>query len=104
MLIFLGSCTGKKNEVAVAPDPCRAISFAGDIQPIINTRCAIQGCHVAGFPQGNFTVYDSLKIKVDHGKFQLRVMETKSMPPLNPLSTADLDKIQCWLEQGAPDN
>jgi len=86
----LGSCTG--------------VTFSQDIRPIINSRCATYGCHVAGFPQGDFTFYSVIKAKVDNGSFRLRVIETNSMPPLNPLSENDRGKIHCWLEGGALNN
>ena len=100
---FLASCTYDQEDVNPVAS-CSGISFSKDISPIIAGRCAISGCHVSWFPPGNFTVFDSLKIKIDNGTFMLRVIDLKSMPPRSALSETDLNKIQCWLENGALNN
>lgn len=82
-------------------------SYADDIVPIIASNCAsISGCHKAGSANGDFTTYTGLKVDVDNGKIFTRVVDTKTMPisPVNPLSDSDISKIDCWINQGAPNN
>lgn len=98
------SCVNKvglpPKEVAVTPDACDSIKYSVDIQPLLSARCA--GCHSAS---PNFAVYADTKAKVDDGTFKNRVITLKDMPLGGPaLSQSELDKIQCWLDKGAPNN
>ena len=75
----------------------------------MEATCAIEGCHVENFASGDYTVYDEIKERIDGGAFEARVIDQKNMPPDNttgPESLTDeqLDKIQCWLSDGAPNN
>jgi len=99
-LIFFSSCTFEKKETAV-PDSCASVTYSKDIKPLVLSNCAISGCHVAGFPMGNFTGYDMLKIKADNGTLRLRILTTSSMPPLNPLTEEERNKFSCWMDGGA---
>ena len=103
-VLFIISCTNEKSAEITEAEICSTTSFSKDIKPIINTRCAITGCHLPGFQPGDLTTYDSIRKKVDAGTFRLRVIDTKSMPPLNPLNENDIKIIACWLDSGAKNN
>lgn len=113
LLVFLGitACT-KDNISPTIPTnvDCSSLmaSYANDIQPIMNSSCAISGCHVAGFSSGDFTNYSGLKAKVDDGTVKNRTIVQMNMPPANStgptLTTAQLDLLNCWIEAGAPEN
>jgi hypothetical protein len=100
-MLLLISCNSGNEAV---PDTCSSVTYSKDIKPLVLARCAINGCHVAGFPMGNFTGYDTLKIKADNGSLRLRIVTTSSMPPLNPLSEEELNKFTCWMDKGAKNN
>lgn len=92
------------------PDECEAldVKFSTDIMPIVSATCAIPDCHEAGFANGDFTAYDGIKMFVDDGAFETEVVN-KTMPPddtLGPESLTDteIEKIQCWIADGAPNN
>ncbi len=104
------ACT-KDNTTAPTPTDCSTItsSYANDIQSIMNSSCAISGCHVAGFSNGDFTNYAGLKEKVDNGTVKNRTIVQMNMPPANSsgptsLTTTQLDLLTCWIEAGAPEN
>ena len=99
---FFSSCLFEKSDVPV--DLCSGISYSRDVVPIIETHCALNGCHVSGFSQGNFNSYDTLYSKIESGAFQLRVFELGSMPPNDSLSEKDLSTFKCWIYNGAPDD
>jgi uncharacterized membrane protein len=83
------------------------MSYSTDIQPIIAAKCATSGCHVAGGTGvGDFSTYTDLKAKVDGGQINNRVYQVKDMPPAgNPqLSQDELDRLKCWIQQGAQNN
>jgi uncharacterized membrane protein len=110
LLIFAVSCG---SDDSVEPDviDCTGIdpSYMNDIKPIIDESCALAGCHVAGFVNGDYTTYAGLKSKVDNGSLSRRAVEDKDMPPSNTsgpteLTTAQIQLIHCWIEDGAPNN
>lgn len=102
--LIVVSCVNKiglpPKEVVVTPDACDSIKYSVDIQPILTSRCA--GCHTSA---PDFTNYAGAKEKVDDGTFKNRVITLKDMPLGGPaLSQTELDRIQCWINNGAPNN
>lgn len=82
-----------------------AISFAGDIFPIIQGNCATVGCHVAGgSAPGIFSNYAGVMDKVNNSSFENRVLIQRDMPPNGALTDCQINLIQAWLNAGTPDN
>lgn len=84
-------------------------SYINDIKPIVDATCALAGCHEANFINGDFTTYDGLKAKATSGKLIERAVEDKDMPPANSngpleLTEEQIKLINCWVEDGAPNN
>jgi hypothetical protein len=112
LLFFLVLCSIAgcyyDNVEELYPDgsPCDVsnITYSLDIKPIIDTNCAISGCHVAGTGRVNLTTYAGLKQVVDDGRLVTMVIQQKNMPPTQPLSKCQMDKIQAWIGQGALEN
>jgi hypothetical protein len=109
-LLFMNSCTKD-----VGPDPallpktlnCDSVKFGATIKPIIDANCATPGCHVAGGSgPGDFTSFADLSLKVQNGSFKSRVIDGTPgfMPAIGRLPDADIEKIKCWLNAGAPNN
>lgn len=83
-------------------DECmEEISYSGDIVTIISNSCALSGCHVAGFENGDFGSYSGVQSRA--GSISSRV-SARTMPPSGSLSDAQIMAITCWVEQGARDN
>ncbi|NVK83057.1 MAG: SprB repeat-containing protein [Cytophagia bacterium] len=76
------------------------ISYQGSIRTIIETKCAISGCH-----NGNiFPDFRSLSnIQANAGRIRTRT-GNQSMPPNSSLSQQEIDMIACWVTDGALDN
>ncbi|MCH8904863.1 MAG: hypothetical protein IIA45_13230 [Bacteroidetes bacterium] len=114
LFAFLVSCSKEKagefKPVPLTSCDSLHISYFWVIQESITiTNCAISGCHVAGFPAGDFTNYQGIKVAVDNDTFRDRVLVKKDMPPQNSpgpkfLSALDLQRIECWLDSGAPED
>lgn len=102
--LSIAACsTGKKtttDTAGVGP----AISYKTSILPIIESKCAVSGCHVQGFHEGDFTIFEDLKKQVDRGKLRRLVIENKSMPPDQPLDSKEIKLIDAWLKQGGNNN
>ena len=92
------------NKLCNAGDVNDAGFYVNKVEPIIQSRCAIPGCHVSGSNNapGDFSQYDQLKAVVDNGKFQTFVLVDRSMPSNSTLSSCDLQKLQVWVNGGAP--
>ena len=90
------------------------VTYSANIKKIMETSCtfggAPTGCHVSGgIAPGDFTIYSVLKAIADDTKLKNRVVNLKDMPPpysLGPKTLADsnIQKINCWIDAGAPNN
>lgn len=94
--------------------PCnpQVVTFSGDLVPILQRACTPQGyggCHEAGSLNKDYTTYAGVKAAVDNGKLQDRVINKEDMPPdysSGPIriSACEIQKIQKWIDEGAPNN
>ena len=80
-------------------------SWSSDVQPVINTNCAVSGCHAAGNGSGRqpLSTYDEVKNAIENYSLYTRV-ESGSMPPGGNLSTTDKNAILGWIDQNYPNN
>ena len=80
-------------------------SFKGEVQNIINTNCAISGCHTgATGGSSNFTIFSNIQNNAN--SIQSRTT-SGNMPPASSglsLSATEIGQITCWVEDGALDN
>jgi hypothetical protein len=86
---------------------CDSIKYATSIKPIMAGNCAIPGCHVpGGSGPTDFTTYTGVKLDADNGTLKKRMIDGNPsiMPLTGKLPDAQLSKIQCWLDSGAPNN
>jgi len=98
LLLTLGlmSC-GKSEAKLTAVSSTDSVTY-GDVAPIISNRCGI--CHIGGGTTPELGGYVNLMAHMDE---VYKVMEDGSMPPGGPrISTADLQRIRNWIDQGAP--
>ena len=87
------------------------VSFEQDLLPILTTRCALAGCHVADGPHGlDFRTYESFMAGGEHGPAfipgnaqESAVIEeivSGRMPPGGPpLTTAEIQSFVDWINQ-----
>lgn len=103
--LFTG-CTTEKGEVPESlPCDTSMITYTNTIERIVSTNCTTApGCHLRGASEGDMTSYQGLMLKVNSQALKQRVLIDKTMPPTGPLSIEDRQKIQCWLNEGAPEN
>lgn len=80
------------------------ISFANEVKAIIDTNCAVSGCHNgANGESRNYSVFQTLKNSASSVKERTA---NKSMPPAGKtaLTANEIAKIACWVEDGAANN
>ena len=80
-------------------------TYSSTIKSIIDGNCNSSGCHNTGSSNGSFTTYTGLKPYLDNGSFKREVLEDQTMPEGSAkLSKDELNKLQCWSENGYPEN
>ena len=91
-------------------------SFSADISPILTSRCAIPGCHVAGGPHGvDLRTYDTLSAGGDEGAIVIadnareseivkQIVQGRMPPDGPPLTAAQIQLIIDWINEGAENN
>ena len=84
------------------------VRFSTTIDPIIQTNCAIPGCHVPGVPErSDLSTYDGVYAQVINGNLLQAIKQTgpiAAMPLNGKLSDCDINRIQIWINAGAPQN
>lgn len=78
-------------------------AFAADVSPIVQSVCAVSGCHAAGSTNGpgSLTNYT----EVFNARTRIRTaIQNGSMPQGTTLSNAQRGSIICWIDNGAPNN
>jgi uncharacterized membrane protein len=106
-IMFVTSCTHEPNFISELDTVC----FEKQILPIMQTSCAMSGCHSQGGGESGFdaTSYESIMSIVNPGnakKSKLYQVITQTyagnmMPPDNPLTEVQRNLIMVWIEQGA---
>jgi hypothetical protein len=78
-------------------------SWSSEVKSIIDTNCAISGCHVSGQSIPNWADLSTVQKSASDIK---RRTGNRSMPPAGQpaLSQSDIDKIACWVDDGAKNN
>lgn len=78
------------------------VSFDAQIKPIINTKCALSGCHNGdNGANRNWTVFSNVKANAANIK---TLTGNRTMPQTGSLTQDQIDLIACWVDDGAQDN
>lgn len=103
--LIIAACKKDKDDTTPSNEvDCSTVTYSATIKPIINSKCAISGCHVSGFVNGDFTAYAGIKAKFDNGSLKKEVITDKTMPQGSSLSETQYKQFECWVNAGAPDN
>jgi mono/diheme cytochrome c family protein len=113
-MAVLAACTHLPNVPDPAPEPCDPgiVDFTNEIYPMIQSNCAMSGCHATPNPADgiNLSTYAGIMEEVKPGnpndsKLYEVLFETGDdlmpPPPMAPLSAAQKARIRLWIEQGA---
>jgi hypothetical protein len=85
---------------------CNTVSnkaFAANVSPIIQSTCAITGCHEAGSINGPGPLTNYTEVFNNRTAIQSAVSAGR-MPKTGSLPTSQKNSILCWIEGGAPNN
>ncbi len=80
-------------------------TYNSQIKVIIEGNCNASGCHNAGSHNGNFTTYSGMSSFLNSGSFKRAVLTDQTMPSGSAsLSQKNINLIQCWANDGYPEN
>jgi hypothetical protein len=97
-------CYNDKEELLYGP-ACDGVtpSFVANVNPIIQSSCAIPDCHAAGSTNGPGALTSYSQIKNAAIAIQSAVV-SRYMPKVGSLSRDQIKAINCWVKAGAPNN
>lgn len=110
LIAFLFACSSDNEEdLFPAPTPITdstEITFQNDIEPLFRQNCTNPGCHVPRGPGGFvlLTNYDQIKLQIDNGAVERRVIMERTMPQGGPLPQAEISLLKAWIDRGALNN
>lgn len=102
--ITVKDASGCTNVVEAKVELVQDVSLASDIVPLMQSNCAVSGCHVSGAQNPNFS--DKANILQNASQILSRT-SNRSMPPSSSgksLTDAQIELIRCWVDAGAKDN
>ncbi|MDH3795734.1 MAG: hypothetical protein OER83_02545 [Flavobacteriaceae bacterium] len=110
LLLFLSGCYFDEGEEFITPD---VVSFATDIQPIFSNNCT--SCHPVLIASPDLTegnsydaITNGLYIVPNDPEasllYQRLLGNPRIMPPSGSLPISQIQLIENWIDQGAPDN
>lgn len=85
-----------------------AVSFADDIQPVINTNC--RGCHSGSMASGGVHLedYNTISAVAQSGRLFGAVAHLSGYEPMplggDKLPQCTIDQIEAWIKAGTPNN
>jgi hypothetical protein len=74
--------------------------FAADVQPLINSSCAISGCH-NGTQSPTLITYAQIAANAASINSQV---QSGAMPKNSSFSPTQKNIIKCWVQSGSPNN
>lgn len=110
---FIFACKKDKAEDPdqkdTAPETCATISYSTDIQPIFNGSCSSASCHGGGSPADGIDLTNHAGASAVNSDRLLGSIKHEAgyenMPQIGAkLSDANIQKIECWIEQGKLNN
>ena len=84
------------------------MSYTTDVIPLIEMNCYV--CHAANINFGNITLdsYESILEHVNNGKLLGAIKHAEGFTPMpqnnSKLLDCQIEKIESWINDGAPDN
>ncbi len=109
ILLATPGCYADKEELlypgSVSAVDCSTVTakYAADVQPIIASKCATGGCHDAS-ASGGVILQTHSQVSAKKDRVYARAVVEKSMPASGALLPAEIAKLKCWIDSGAPNN
>jgi uncharacterized membrane protein len=101
--VIIIACSKNNDTLAAVDCSGAAKSFGTDVNPVIQTFCAIGGCHASGSTNGPgaLTTYQ----QIVNARSSIRIaVANGSMPQNSSLTASQRNAILCWIDNGATNN
>ncbi|MDH5476549.1 MAG: hypothetical protein OEX22_12705 [Cyclobacteriaceae bacterium] len=82
-------------------DLLSGVSFQQSVKSIIDTNCAVSGCHVSGGGRKDFSQIS--EIQANSADIKTRII-SGNMPKNGSLTQNEINLIVCWIDDGAINN
>jgi hypothetical protein len=96
VVIFTAGCKKESKKKLTPVCDGTAATYNSTVKAIINGNCL--GCH------SGFSTYNGLSSVTANGQFKQHILIDQDMPKDGSLTQDQLNKIQCWVEAGYPEN
>ncbi len=96
-LVLIASCKKDSGKLTPSCDGAHP-TYQSQIKSIIDNRCATSNCHP------NYNTYEGLLPALQGGDFRREVLVDQTMPQGSSLTQDQINKIQCWVNDGFPEN
>lgn len=83
-------------------DTNAVITFAANVKPIFDTKCATSGCHTNGGQSPNLSTYTGISSNI--ARVKVRAIDLKTMPSSGPLGANEIAILTKWINSGYPNN
>ena len=106
-ILVMTACTYENEEElfgTIEPDPGSepvVVNLSSQVIPIVNSNCAVSGCHVAGVQFPNLLIKANIISNASSIKSRT---QSGNMPRGGTLSLAEKNLIKNWVDQEAKDN
>jgi hypothetical protein len=102
LFIFIISCN-KKETAENSPCTGKQISYAVNVDPLIQSYCNQPGCHASGSTNGPGPLTNYTQVFNARSAIKVQI-EAGLMPKNTMLSADERNSILCWIENGAQNN
>lgn len=92
LALFLSNCKKKSSITCDGSAP----TYNSYVKAIVDANCV--SCH------GSYSTYVGLSTITSNGKFEKEVLTYRTMPKGGSLTDDQLTKLQCWVNNGFPEN
>ncbi len=80
------------------------VTWSGTIQPLVQSSCAIPGCHVPGSQSPDLSNHSAVQANAAAVKGVIVDGAPFYMPPSGRLPACDQQKVALWVAAGSPQN
>lgn len=94
--VALSNCNKDQKKLTPSCDGSKP-TFNSGVKSIIDSKCASSSCHPG------YSTYNGIKGITQNGDFTKEVLTNQTMPKNTSLSQDQINLLQCWANNGFPE-
>ena len=105
MFSIMSGCGSDESTTEETSVNCSGVTltYASDVNPIVQASCAKSGCHASGSTNGPGPLVTYAQVYASRNEI-FSAVSSGSMPKDSRLSSNEKSIIMCWIENGASNN